>query len=185
MWWPWERGSAVLGHGACRPPVPAARGARRFQLRCLLGQPLTVAAGGLVTGELRLTAHKRQSYDVHLTLSAPALVPGGAPQTVRPTPPRPAPGRRALHYRQCLARAGAGRLMGRGGRRVPSPCARRLAACPVERAALGRAQARSKLDLKEPYYRQLNVWNFQAAAIPAPQQAAAWAHANGNGAARA
>jgi len=28
-------------------------------------------------------------------------------------------------------------------------------------------------------------WNFQAAAIPAPQQAAAWAHANGNGAARA
>ena len=45
-------------------------------------------------------------------------------------------------------------------------------------------QARSKLDLKEPYYRQLNAWNFQAATIPAPQQATAWAaHANGNGAA--
>lgn len=56
----------------------------RFQLRCLLGQPLTVAAGSLVTGELRLAAHKRQSYDVHLTLCAPPLAPGGAPQTARP-----------------------------------------------------------------------------------------------------
>ncbi|KAK9819074.1 hypothetical protein WJX81_000974 [Elliptochloris bilobata] len=92
-----------------------------FQLRCLLGQPLTVAAGGVVTGELRLAAHKRQSYDVHLTLTAPPLSAGGAPQT-----------------------------------------------------------ARSKLDLKEPYYRQLCAWNFQQSAIPAPQQAAAWAHANGN-----
>ena len=54
----------------------------RFQLRCLLGQPLTVAAGGVVTGELRLVAHKRQSYDVHLTLSAPPLLPGDPPQMV-------------------------------------------------------------------------------------------------------
>ena len=54
----------------------------RFQLRCLLGQPLTVAAGGVVTGELRLAAHKRQSYDVHLTLSAPPLLPGDSAQTV-------------------------------------------------------------------------------------------------------
>jgi hypothetical protein len=175
----------VPGRGARRCRAPAARGARRFQLRCLLGQPLTVAAGGLVTGELRLAAHKRQSYDVHLTLSAPALVPGGAPQTVRPPPRRPARPRRP---RRCSLRSVLGACWSWavewvGERRcVPSPRARRLAGARlVERPAPGRAQARSKLDLKEPYYRQLNVWNFQAAAIPAPQQAAAWAHANGNG----
>ena len=37
-------------------------------------------AGATVGGELSLRAHSRQSYDLHLTLSAPPLSPGGAPQ---------------------------------------------------------------------------------------------------------
>ena len=56
---------------------------RRFQLRCVLEQPLVVAQGATVHGELRLTAHSRQSYDVHLTLTAPPFQPGMPPQTVR------------------------------------------------------------------------------------------------------
>ncbi len=56
---------------------------RRFQLRCVLEQPLVVAQGAVVRGELRLTAHSRQSYDVHLTLTAPPFQPGMPPQTVR------------------------------------------------------------------------------------------------------
>ncbi len=56
---------------------------RRFQLRCVLEQPLVVAQGAMVRGELRLTAHSRQSYDVHLTLTAPPFQPGMPPQTVR------------------------------------------------------------------------------------------------------
>lgn len=54
----------------------------RFQLRCVLEQPLVVAQGAVVRGELRLTAHSRQSYDVHLTLTAPPFQPGMPPQTV-------------------------------------------------------------------------------------------------------
>lgn len=55
----------------------------RFQLRCVLEQPLLVAPGGRVTGTLRLTAHSRQSYDVHLMLTAAPYQPGMPPQTVR------------------------------------------------------------------------------------------------------
>jgi hypothetical protein len=54
----------------------------RFQLRCVLSQPLTVYPGAEVAGELRLVAHKRQSYDVHLRLSIPSLAPGVPDQTV-------------------------------------------------------------------------------------------------------
>ena len=77
-------GAAADGGGGRRGDRTASNASLgcRFQLRCLLGQPLTVAAGGVVTGELRLVAHKRQSYDVHLTLSAPPLLPGDSPQTV-------------------------------------------------------------------------------------------------------
>ena len=60
---------------------------RRFQLRCVLEQPLVVAQGAVVRGELRLTAHSRQSYDVHLTLTAPPFRPGMPPQTVRRSSP--------------------------------------------------------------------------------------------------
>ena len=49
----------------------------------MLEQPLVVAQGATVRGELRLTAHSRQSYDVHLTLTAPPFQPGMPPQTVR------------------------------------------------------------------------------------------------------
>lgn len=55
----------------------------RFQLRCLLKQPIQVSGpGATVTGMLRLVAHSRQSYDVHLTLQAPGLQPGQPPQVV-------------------------------------------------------------------------------------------------------
>ena len=82
----------VPGRGARRRRAPAARGARRFQLRCLLGQPLTVAAGGLVTGELRLTAHKRQSYDVRIGASrCPLPRSCRAARRRRCGRPRPAP----------------------------------------------------------------------------------------------
>lgn len=55
-----------------------------FQLRCLMDQPVVMAEpGATVSGELRLIAHNRQSYDVHVTLQAPALTPGGPVQEVR------------------------------------------------------------------------------------------------------
>ncbi len=54
----------------------------RFQLRCVLSQPLTVYPGAELHGELRLIAHKRQSYDIHLRLSVPSLAPGVPDHTV-------------------------------------------------------------------------------------------------------
>lgn len=44
--------------------------------------PLHVQQGQVITGELRLAAHNRQSYDVFVTLSAPPLHPGQPPQQV-------------------------------------------------------------------------------------------------------
>jgi len=45
-----------------------------FQLRCVLQQPLVVTrAGDTVSGTLRLVAHARQSYDIHLTVRAPGV----------------------------------------------------------------------------------------------------------------
>jgi histone-arginine methyltransferase CARM1 len=53
----------------------------RFQLRCVLAQPLVVLAPNTVLrGSLSLVAHERQSYTVHVTLTAPPLQPGGPPQ---------------------------------------------------------------------------------------------------------
>ena len=57
-------------------------GGTRFQLRCVLSQPLTVYPGAEVVGELRLVAHKRQSYDIHLRLSVPSLAAGVPDLTV-------------------------------------------------------------------------------------------------------
>lgn len=54
----------------------------RFQLRCVLQQPLAVQAGATVTGELRLVAHERQSYDIHVTLQAPGLQADAPAQAV-------------------------------------------------------------------------------------------------------
>ncbi|KAK9909649.1 hypothetical protein WJX75_005586 [Coccomyxa subellipsoidea] len=53
-----------------------------FQLRCVLSQPLTVYPGADLHGELRLVAHKRQSYDIHLKLSVPSLAAGVPDHTV-------------------------------------------------------------------------------------------------------
>ncbi len=53
----------------------------RFQLRCVLDQPLVARTGDSVTGELRLQAHERQSYDVHLTLQVPPVAQGQPPCT--------------------------------------------------------------------------------------------------------
>ncbi len=54
----------------------------RFQLRCLMETPLHVQPGQSITGELRLAAHNRQSYDVFVDLTAPPLHPGQLPQQV-------------------------------------------------------------------------------------------------------
>jgi histone-arginine methyltransferase CARM1 len=48
-----------------------------FQLRCCLQQPvLLLTPNTRLTGTLRLLAHERQSYDVHLELVAPPISPG-------------------------------------------------------------------------------------------------------------
>ncbi|CAG9462757.1 unnamed protein product [Pedinophyceae sp. YPF-701] len=39
-----------------------------FQLRCVLQRPIEVQAGTVVFGSLRLVAHRRQSYDIHVRL---------------------------------------------------------------------------------------------------------------------
>ena len=59
----------------------------RFQLRCLMETPLHVQQGQVITGQLRLSAHNRQSYDVFLDLTAPPLHPGQLPQKVLPSTP--------------------------------------------------------------------------------------------------
>lgn len=48
----------------------------------MLQRPLLVTAPHTrLSGRLRLVAHERQSYDIHLTLSGPPLGPGQPPQT--------------------------------------------------------------------------------------------------------
>lgn len=54
----------------------------RFQLRCLTETPLHVQQGQVISGQLRLVAHNRQSYDVFVDLTAPPLHPGQLPQKV-------------------------------------------------------------------------------------------------------
>lgn len=49
--------------------------------------PLHLQQGQTVTGELRLAAHSRQSYDVFVTLSAPPLHPGLPAQQVHSSTP--------------------------------------------------------------------------------------------------
>lgn len=62
--------------------TPIGNWQHRFQLRCVLEQPLVSRVGGIVSGELRLEAHERQSYDVHLTLQVPSVARGQPPQQV-------------------------------------------------------------------------------------------------------
>ena len=49
----------------------------RYQLRCVMRRPLRAPAGAIVTGELVMEAHDRQSYWVHVRLTLPAT--GDAP----------------------------------------------------------------------------------------------------------
>jgi histone-arginine methyltransferase CARM1 len=64
------------------PGLPATHW---FQLRCVLSQPLVVLTpNSKVTGSLRLVAHERQSYDIHLELKAPPIAPGMPAHKVRP-----------------------------------------------------------------------------------------------------
>lgn len=48
----------------------------------MLEQPLVSRVGGTVSGQMRLEAHERQSYDVHLTLQVPSVAQGQPPQQV-------------------------------------------------------------------------------------------------------
>lgn len=62
------------------PGLPATHW---FQLRCVLQQPLVVLTpNSKLTGCLRLVAHERQSYDIHLELEAPPIGPGMPAQKV-------------------------------------------------------------------------------------------------------
>lgn len=71
-------GTAVQRYLSTSPGLPLTHW---FQLRCVLQRPLVVRrAGQTVTGELRLVAHKRQSYDVYLTLKTEGVDDGGAAQ---------------------------------------------------------------------------------------------------------
>ena len=54
----------------------------RFQLRCVMRQPLTVYPGAEVYATMRLEAHARQSYDIHATLGIKSIDPQGVDQQV-------------------------------------------------------------------------------------------------------
>ncbi|GMH39299.1 hypothetical protein BSKO_07197 [Bryopsis sp. KO-2023] len=47
-----------------------------FQLRCVMQKPLWATGGCQVVGKMRLVAHARQSYDVHVTLEVPPIAEG-------------------------------------------------------------------------------------------------------------
>ncbi|XP_073304200.1 probable histone-arginine methyltransferase 1.3 [Primulina huaijiensis] len=56
--------------------APGAPTTHWYQLRCVLSQPIYVMPGQEITGQLRMVAHKAQSYTLHLTLSAKMWGPG-------------------------------------------------------------------------------------------------------------
>jgi type I protein arginine methyltransferase len=69
-------GSTVQRYLSTSPGLPVTHW---FQLRCVLETPITVyKPGDTVSGELRLVAHSRQSYDVHVTLRAAGPEGAGA-----------------------------------------------------------------------------------------------------------
>lgn len=72
-------GSTVQRWLSTAPGLPVTHW---FQLRCLLERGLVLERPGeTVCGELFLSAHSRQSYDVGLTLKGPALRPGDPEQS--------------------------------------------------------------------------------------------------------
>ncbi|KAL8485004.1 hypothetical protein ACS0TY_027345 [Phlomoides rotata] len=56
--------------------APGAPTTHWYQLRCVLAQPIYVMPGQEITGQLRMVAHKAQSYTLHLTLSTKMWGPG-------------------------------------------------------------------------------------------------------------
>lgn len=55
----------------------------RFQLRCVLKVPIVVLQPNtLLQGSLRMIAHERQSYDVHVSLEGPPVQFGMPEQKV-------------------------------------------------------------------------------------------------------
>ena len=71
-------GTTVQRYLSTSPGLPVTHW---FQLRCLLETPIEVVRPGeTVWGTLRVVAHSRQSYDVHLTLKAPGVLPSDPPQ---------------------------------------------------------------------------------------------------------
>lgn len=58
-----------------------------FQMRCVLQQPLVVLSpNSRITGTLRLVAHERQSYDIHVDLEGPPVSLGMPVQLVSVRP---------------------------------------------------------------------------------------------------
>ena len=67
-----EVGKHVVCGGRWLTTAPGMPTTHWFQLRCVLEQPVEVGAGEVLQGELHLQAHNRQSYDIYVTLEAPA-----------------------------------------------------------------------------------------------------------------
>lgn len=114
-----------------------------------------------MSGELRLVAHARQSYDVHVTLRAPPLTPGGPPQVGGWSPARGTMGA-GFEGAAALGVAAVCQLL---------PCtwwaARLHARHHLVQHRLDRPvlqESKGKFDLKEPYYRQQMQWMMQMAA---------------------
>lgn len=70
-----SRNKFLLSLGSCV-------GCCRFQLRCVLERPLWAIAGCQVKGTMRLVAHARQSYDIHVSLEIPPVSAIMEPQKV-------------------------------------------------------------------------------------------------------
>ena len=68
------QGSTIQKYLSTAPGLPVTHW---FQLRCVLEEPLQVSVPGVtISGSLRLVAHAKQSYDLHLHLQAPPAGPG-------------------------------------------------------------------------------------------------------------
>ena len=127
----------------------------RFQLRCVMRQPLTTYPGAEVYAAMRLEAHARQSYDIYATLGIKSIDPQGIDQQVLLASSNCT---RALQKHLCNDRPhDTLHLM---HLQSITPGHGKPPACFV--------QVSGKFDLKEPYYRQLTGSWWQ----PTPAQAA-------------
>jgi hypothetical protein len=99
-----------------------------YQIRCVLKSPLYVLGPCQLTGSLRLVAHNRQSYIVHVYLEGPSY---STDQSKSPQPQTVSPTEEVSQYWE------------------PSIFA-------LADFHLVRIQSSGSFDLKDPYYRQLN-----------------------------